>query len=221
MKLNGIKWVFFDLGNTLIDEDDIVRYQIDQIQKLSTETGKKLEKEEILNSLKESVMKYDQKIVYDILKTLSRSQEEFMQFIERTGYKSEFEKIYPDAAETLEKLCKKYKLGIIANQKAGTVKRLEKFGISRYFSLCLSSSEIGLRKPDLQIFELALKKAECKPAESVMIGDRLENDIYPAKKCGMKTIRILRGLSKIQIPISKEYEADYTIRELDELFSLL
>ena len=221
MKLKGIKWVFFDLGNTLINEDNFVRYQIDLIHRLSTETGNPMKKEEIIRHIENSVKEYSPKIINHVIHMIARTDEEYQDFIDLTRYRHEFEEIYPDAKETLGKLFDKFKLGIIANQKIGTEKRLENFGIRDYFSLCLSSSEIGLRKPDLQIFELALKKAECESSEAVMIGDRLENDIYPAKKTGMKTIRILRGLSKIQIPISKDYKADYTIRELAELFSIL
>jgi len=37
-------------------------------------------------------------------------------------------------------------------------------------------------KPDQKIFEITLNKAECSPREACMIGDRLDNDIVPAKK---------------------------------------
>lgn len=50
-----------------------------------------------------------------------------------------------------------------------------------------------------------------------MIGDRIDNDIYPAKKMGMKTIRILYGNARFQEPSTKEYEADYTLESLSQL----
>lgn len=35
--------------------------------------------------------------------------------------------------------------------------------------------------------------AKCKPENAVMIGDRIDNDIVPAKQLGMKTIWIKQG----------------------------
>jgi FMN phosphatase YigB (HAD superfamily) len=55
---------------------------------------------------------------------------------------------------------------------------------------------------------MALENAECKPENAVMIGDRLDNDIYPAKKLGFKTVHILRGFGRVQIPKSEEYKAE-------------
>ena len=40
----------------------------------------------------------------------------------------------------------------------------------------------------------------CKPEESMMVGDRLDNDIHPAKAMGMKTVWIRHGLAQHQNP---------------------
>ena len=221
MKFDEIKWLFFDLGSTLINEDEVVRYQMEKLLGLSAKTGNSMNYSEILQNIENSVKEYAPKVFDKTIRMIARTEEEYFNFIDQTRYNHDFEEIYPDSKETLEKLCNKYSLGIIANQKEGSEKRLENFGIKKYFSICLSSSEIGLRKPDLQIFELALKQAKCEPSKAVMIGDRLENDVYPAKKIGMRTIRILRGISKVQVPKNAEYEPDFTIYELKELFSIL
>ena len=44
------------------------------------------------------------------------------------------------------------------------------------------------------VFHCALAKAQCLPVNAVMIGDRLDNDIVPAKKVGMKTVWIKQCL---------------------------
>ena len=54
-----------------------------------------------------------------------------------------------------------------------------------------------------------------------MIGDRPDNDIYPAKKLGLRTIRIRQGTSYAQLPKSEEYEADATVRSLKEIWEIL
>ena len=131
------------------------------------------------------------------------------------------EVLYPEAKAVLKALSEKYKLGIIANQPEGTEKRLIKYGIRPYFSLILSSAEEGIEKPDPQIFLRALDKAGCLPAEAVMIGDRPDNDILPAKALGMKTVRITQGLGGIMPVLIEAMCAESTIENLNELLNIL
>ena len=121
----------------------------------------------------------------------------------------------------LEKLARKYKLGIIANQTAGTKNRLDKWGIGKYFDVVVASAEAGYAKPDLQIFELALEQSGCMAKNAAMIGDRLDNDIVPAKKLGMKTIWARQEFAKHQKINDKSAQPDYTVDNLNELLEIL
>ena len=50
-----------------------------------------------------------------------------------------------------------------------------------------------------------------------MIGDRLDIDIGPANELGIKTIRTLNSIYKVQRPISKKEKPLYSINSLSEL----
>jgi len=89
-----------------------------------------------------------------------------------------------------------------------------------FVEACLASAEVGLEKPDPAIFRFALSRAGCSPAEAVMIGDRLDNDIRPARLQGWKTVRILQGFARFQSPRDQFDEADATVAELGELLPL-
>ena len=91
---------------------------------------------------------------------------------------------------------KKFKIGVIANQPLGTEKRLQKHGILQYIDLVVASAEEGVAKPDLGIFEIALERSRCLPENAVMVGDRIDNDIVPAKKMGMHTIWVKQGYGR-------------------------
>ena len=109
-------------------------------------------------------------------------------------------------------------VGVIANQSLGTANRLQQHGILKYIDLVISSAEEAVSKPDKRIFEIALSRANCNPEYAVMIGDRIDNDIVPAKKIGMKTVWIKQGFGKYW-RISGECEkADF---EVDDLTSLI
>ena len=67
------------------------------------------------------------------------------------------------------------------------------YRIQEFFDVIMSSAEVGMSKPDLEIFRTALDKVKCLPADAYMIGDRLDNDIEPAAQIGMHTIWVRQG----------------------------
>jgi FMN phosphatase YigB (HAD superfamily) len=136
-------------------------------------------------------------------------------------YSSELDTPYPESSEVLAELVTRYKLGIIANQELGSEKRLDKFGLLKYFDIIVASAEVGVSKPDQQIFQIAIERSGTAPGEIVMIGDRPDNDIYPAKRLGMCTIRVKQGYNSYQAPQSDDHIADITVNGLRELLDVL
>ncbi len=144
---DAIRWIFFDMGYTLINEDG-AHYTRDLHNAVSTT---------------------------------------HFRFVR------EQEAPFPASAETLARLHTRFKLGIIASQPGGSVDRLRRCGLLDHLDLVYSSSEIGLDKPDPAFFAAACRVAGCAPHEAIMVGDRLDNDIIPAKAIGMMTVRLRQG----------------------------
>lgn len=127
----------------------------------------------------------------------------------KTPWHFEVEKPYEESEAVLNTLCEKgYNIGVIANQSLGTEKRLEGWGLMKYIKLVVASAEEGVAKPDSEIFLRALKRADCLPENAVMIGDRIDNDIEPANRLGMRTIWVKQGFSIYQQPMNEYQEAD-------------
>lgn len=76
-------------------------------------------------------------------------------------------------------------------------------------------------KPDIKLFKIALEQSGYNASETVMVGDRLDNDIFPAKAIGMKTIWIKQGFGGMQTPKTEEYFPDAEIANLNELLYML
>lgn len=213
MFFENINWLFFDIGYTLIDEKEAHRKRItDCIAYQRANHGKIFTYEQIYKEICRASADYRQQF-YGAMEALGIN--------EKTPYPKELELPFENAETVLKELNKKYSIGIIANQTAGAEERLNLFGLSKYIKLCISSAEAGISKPDLDIFKLALKKACCPAENAVMIGDRLDNDIYPAKQLGMKTIHIKQGFGAYQLPKSEKYKADITVNDLTELLKYL
>lgn len=201
-----IKWVFIDVGSTIVDEsicEDIrVHETINQRNSPS--------KEEFIER-----MKYNARCNKDAYKTTLIDYN-----LHKCEWRSEYERLYPYVKDVLEQLYRKYKLGIIANQSIGLKERLIDYGIEKYFDLILSSSDVGVSKPSLEIFELALNESSCTPNEAIMVGDRLDNDIIPAQIIGMKTVWIKQGYGSLGNIEKLEIKPDFIVDSLEELLEL-
>jgi putative hydrolase of the HAD superfamily len=98
--------------------------------------------------------------------------------------------LYPNTEDILGRLVKnKVKLALLTNG-AGEAQRekIKRFGLSRYFPVCLIEGELGFGKPDRRVFEMALNKMAIKPQQTWMVGDDLERDISGAQTSGIFSI---------------------------------
>ena len=204
--METIKWVFFDIGSTLVDESVAYRNRIER-----TIANTDISYDEFYQRMVE-ISKHNQNAYNKVL-------EEFG--LKKAPWNSDDEIVYPEAENCLSVLSKHYKIGIIANQELGSEQRLDKLGLQKYIDLVIASAEEGVAKPDLRIFQIALDRAHCKPDEAIMIGDRLDNDIIPANKIGMTTVWIKQGFGSFVEPTKIEEQPDYTINNLKELLNLL
>ena len=200
------QWLFFDVGSTLVNENKAYESRIK-----TAITGKDISYQEF----------YDKMLSY--FRKNKKGDLEALSFygLERPAWRTELETLYPQTKEILEQLGQEYKLGIIANQLPGLEERLKDFGILDHFSAIFSSADLGLAKPDPAIFRLALQKTNCLPHQAIMIGDRLDNDIVPAKRIGMKTIWIKQGFSRLAQVKNLEEGADWTVEKLTDVLPIL
>ena len=82
-----------------------------------------------------------------------------------------------------------FSLAVIANQHRNVRKHLETtWQLAKYFKFMILSEEVGFKKPDREIFLLALDKARIEPNDAWMIGDRVDTDVGPSRTLGMKAV---------------------------------
>jgi HAD superfamily hydrolase (TIGR01509 family) len=84
------------------------------------------------------------------------------------------------------------------------------------------SFQTGLLKPDVEFFLHALRVADVRPADAVMVGDTYKNDILPAIELGMRTAWILHRPQKeraalVQVLNGDAPAPDITLSSIGEL----
>jgi len=101
--------------------------------------------------------------------------------------------LYPDVKPALEALASHFKLGLVANSGEAALNALRRDGLHDLFSVIALADFVGVEKPDERIFRYALEKAGVSPNRTVHVGNRLEGDIRPAQRLGIRTVWLLRG----------------------------
>jgi HAD superfamily hydrolase (TIGR01549 family) len=127
------------------------------------------------------------------------------------------EDLQPDVRASLETLHQSYRLGVLANQQPWIRGVLARDGLGMYFDVWAISAEVGAEKPDPAIFEHALREAGTGPDRCAMVGDRLDNDVIPARRHGMRGIWLLRGEAPDDPTEEQLAQADAAVRSMEEL----
>ena len=108
------------------------------------------------------------------------------------------------------------KLGVVSNGRSPFQERnFHSLGMSDHFDSIVVSDAVGFRKPDREIFDIALAQTGIRAEETVFVGDNPVADIDGANACGMYTIYVPGHFGE-------SYEAADTVcANYDELVGLV
>jgi FMN phosphatase YigB (HAD superfamily) len=168
--------VVFDVGETLVDESRLWRLWADRLgvpaHVLFAVLGAVIERGE------------HHRRVFEILRPGFDPA--------RIGFPDVFEArdLYPDAAGCLHALHRKgLRIGVAGNQPEGMEQVLEGLPVD----FVASSARWKVEKPSPVFFRKMAEEARAIPGEIAYVGDRLDNDIFPALEAGMFAVFIRRG----------------------------
>jgi HAD superfamily hydrolase (TIGR01549 family) len=100
--------------------------------------------------------------------------------------------LYPDARKCLERLREQgVVVGVAGNQTARAEVILRSLELP--IDVLGTSASWGAEKPSTEFFEWIVKEAGCAAGEVLYVGDRLDNDLLPALDLGLVGAVVLRG----------------------------
>jgi putative hydrolase of the HAD superfamily len=109
------------------------------------------------------------------------------------------------------------RLGLISNTQRCLTSFQSHFELQGLIAATISSFEHGRMKPHPSIFEAALARVGARPADAVMVGDSVRQDIEGALRVGMRAILLHRGgnvprrATELGVPVIR------SLRELPDL----
>ena len=118
-----------------------------------------------------------------------------------------------------------YHVGIITNgahdeHTDSQLSKVRYLGLTERIQSLTISGEIGVRKPNLEIFKVACERADVLPKEAIFVGDSVQNDIVGANRAGMTSVLINRKSEEL-IPKTADEQPDYTVSNLCDVLSCL
>lgn len=228
-------FVFLDIGDTLVDEADFARFRHSSIYRFLAERGYAMTEEQYTTDLNNLSMQ-GRMTLFDQLKWWAQNvggdsllaMAAFREYTLHVAPEAPTRFIpFPDARSTLRELSRSkadrepYRLGIIANQPTWIRGRLADWGLLEYLEpeCVVISDEVGVSKPQPEIFQFALRQAGVPGEDAVMVGNDYTHDILPAKWLGMRTVWIEREdpYAPGAPPIEDPWAADARVTQLAEL----
>ena len=130
--------------------------------------------------LNDTFLALNHEIDSDIIKKLSQ---DYITYLTDNNF------LLENTMTILSYLSKNYKLHILSNGfEEVQYQKLKKSNILHYFETVTNGETIGIKKPNPEIFNYAIKNAKTTAGRSVMIGDGYEADILGALNVGMDVI---------------------------------
>ena len=199
-----IRAVLFDVGGPLATEVEHERAIDADIRSLFAEAGMPVTDARYAEAWRSVVDSFAPNAYEAVIWQLAEGDEEIAPSVYREVARRSHERgsfqLRDGIPELPELADRGLKLGLAANQPAEVIGRLEEHGIAKYFDATAVSGTDGYRKPDVRVFLHACETLGVAPEECIMVGDRIDCDIAPAKSLGMRAVRLRSGRHAGQEP---------------------
>lgn len=225
-------FLIFCLGQTLIDEWQFIHYIDKKVMEQINGFGARIDFRNYL-TLKNNVIKTRRilngelrQVIIEMCKLiLPQGYEKIILNrieLEITEGEKKYYQISQEVKKVVETLSENHTLAMISNNYSNfSLELLKKFNLYNLFKFIVFPSELNTTKPDERLFSYLMKKANVSAAECVVIGDRLDTDIYPANKLGITTIRISDSIFNLQSPQCACEIPSYSVGKLKDIMEII
>lgn len=108
-----------------------------------------------------------------------------------------FQNLHPEILPMLEALHGKgIRIGLISNCFSEEAQVIRQSSLAPHFDVMCLSYELGMRKPEPEIYKVCADKLGAKPEQCLYIGDGGSNELETARECGMKAVQAIWYLSR-------------------------
>ncbi len=197
--------VLLDAGGVILDESEQEKIIAEIIVELLSRTNSGYSMSQYQEDIEEAVQSYSPK-TYQFV-SWKHFKEDQLLFNEQ--YDLFFEKwlslkpplhLSQGFEKEIKETSKNFQIGIAGQYGREILDLLEKESLLDCFAYTFTQDDFSLTKPDPRYYEQITDACGVDPKQCIMVGDRIDKDVVPAKQLGMKTILIRSGIHKNQEP---------------------
>lgn len=215
-----IKGATFDIGGVLYTDDVFKRAVKSALIELGAKVSDEIFEKVYSDHLESQSGSLRTKLCQEFLGSLDKKSE--LLKVTDKYWKFESSDMYQEVKAELLKLREAgILLGIIANQPVTVAETLKKDGLYDLFKFMGISALVGIEKPKPELYELAIRELGLPAEEIVHVGNRIDNDVKPAKALGMKTVWVMRGEANPNPTADDLKVADLSVIDLTGIAELI
>lgn len=189
------KYIFFDVGNTLLfpNRADILaplspdkRPTLSAWQALERRTKREFDQGQMSGKVDHGFWwTFHTHLLEDANAFDEPTRDEL---VKNTQNSSNWNQILPGTRQVLERIKQNYATAVISNSDGRIDAVLSRCGICDCFASITDSGNVGHEKPHPAIFAAALKTMNAGPAQSLYVGDLYSVDYVGARNAGMQAV---------------------------------
>jgi HAD superfamily hydrolase (TIGR01549 family) len=227
-----LRAVLFDLGGTLWDDWPMEREHFRFLAAALTRAGRPTTVDDFLRHVPAVVASYCPALTGGLLWRLCGAQPLAAEAL--TGLRAHMATLLedsvtfaqlcplrPGARELLASLQGRVRLAVASKHAPAMEHWLAYYDLRRYFDYCGFEQAGGPGKPDPRFIEAILEAVKVAPSDALMVGDRLDCDVWPANVLGLRTLRVPSTPWDQQQPRYQLDVPDYTAPDLATTRELL
>jgi HAD superfamily hydrolase (TIGR01549 family) len=197
--------VFLDAGGVILDESEQEHALAEVAVEALSEVVEDYALDDYWGDVEEASRIYAPRIYqYVFFKHLKRDpvsfDEVYPRFLSTWHERRPPLKLMQELPDEVKNLSGDFDLGILGQYGKEVLELLDEHSLLDCFKYTYTQDDFELTKPDPRYYEHVTEACGVNPRECIMVGDRLDKDVVPARQVGMKTIRIRVGILKGQDP---------------------
>jgi len=201
----AISTVLLDAGGVILDETEHERTRAQLTVELLTPIVAGYSIDDYRADVEQAVTCFCPHVYqYVFWKHLTPDRDRFdavwQQYVDRCRHSLPPLRLSDGIGPELYPLSKSFNLAIAGQYGREVLGLLDEHGLLKCFAFRFTQEDFTVTKPDARYYEQIAQACGVDPTECIMVGDRIDKDVIPARQLGMKTIRIRVGLHKRQEP---------------------
>jgi putative hydrolase of the HAD superfamily len=200
-----ITTVLLDAGGVILDESEHEKVRVEIATRLLKEAVSAYSETLLRADIDEAIEVFCPRILAYVLWKRLRPDLDLFNALYR-AFREEWAgrrpplKLMPGLGNAIAEISRHLRVGIAGQYGGDLLELLEREALLDHFAYRFTQDDFDITKPDPRYLERIAAACGVETCECIMVGDRVDNDIIPAKQLGMKTVLVRVGLHRNQVP---------------------